>query len=68
MDEVIALETEIRNLIGLARIKMQTAPASQRFDVTFLFEGEGVLAGKASMLSGSRLERLRQIAVELRKF
>ena len=67
MDEVIALEKEIVELLPVVKAKIENGKKGQRFDMTFIFEGEAVLAGKPSMLPGTRLDRLRQIAGELRK-
>lgn len=56
MDEVIALEKEIKqNLTRRGK------------DKNLIHDAEAILAGRPTMVSGTRLDRLRLIAGELRK-
>lgn len=64
MTEVITLENEIRELLVIADAAKRK---SKRFDMTYVFEGEAILTGKPSQLPGTRLDRLRLIADELKK-
>ena len=66
MSEVIALEKEIKELLLITRETIGLKKG-RRVDMTYIFEGEAILAGKPSMLPGSRLEKLRLIAAELKK-
>jgi hypothetical protein len=68
MDEVIALENEIRSQIAAIRKELAEATPGEarRFNMAYVFEGESILAGKATFAVGSRLSRLRAIADGLR--
>ena len=68
MKEIIDLENEIRESLAAAKLKIDSKKPGERFDMTFYFEGQGILAGKPTTLSGTRLERLHLIAKELKKF
>ena len=68
MKEIIDLENEIRESLAAAKLKIDAKEPGERFDMTFYFEGQGILAGKPTTLFGTRLERLYLIARELKKF
>jgi hypothetical protein len=57
MQEVIALENEIRALLPAARKTRAT---------DLVADAEAIIAGKPTTQQGTRLSRLQQIAAELR--
>jgi len=65
MNEVIALEKEIRALLFAAiHSPLKSLPKLRQL----MNDGESIIAGRTTVVSGNRLDRLRQIALGLRAF